>query len=449
MVQDLGLGLPGKRVPVDSVRLYLAELVQALEFLHGQNIIFMDVKLENLLVCERGHIQLADFGLASYSDSESQPTMIGTPSYLSPELILGTMNHDRTMDVWACGIVAYELLCGFHPFDDSGSAKQLFHSVMEDTIHFPAGVRAHADAIDVIRGFLTKEPSVRLGGSGWKDVKAHPFFAPLSWNHVYDLAYDPLLKPPADTGLASPTEQTAYQSTALDRLSRDFKSFVSPTSPHTSPCSSGPPSPFSSRRKHSYQYTTGTGTAVAALELSRSKIRHGSPRNGAWQKTLPLAAISNSSLMGRRLHSANNSHRAAIAKEILTNFHLKEATNNAEQLYRTLEIIPARCAFAKLSLSPRKFLWCCPSFVSMMGGARVVDTDPSDFCLESDRKKLELVLSKAFVECEFSDDIVLTLKPPLVNHTAPSIVVRVTMKRRSADDFKAALLWRQYRLSDE
>ena len=480
-------GMPGRRVPVDSMRLYLSELIQALEFLHDQNIIFMDVKLENLLVSERGHVQLADFGLARHSNSKQRSTLLGTPSYFSPEIILGTTSFNRTMDVWACGIIAYELLCGFHPFDDSGSAKNLFNSIMEDPIHFPEGVRADTDGINVIvkrfiQGLLIKEPSARLGGSDWKEVKAHPFFGPLNWNHVYDLAYDPVLKPFVDTGMTSPTvPNAAYQSTALGRLSREFKSFVSGTSPLSSPsssrASSAPQSravsPQSLRRKLSKQYINDTGTAVTALEthLPRSKPKQCSPltkhqlgsssQSDGLNLTAALAAISNSSRKmdppdsqtqldsRRRLYNAIKAHRTAISKETLSNFHLEEATKSAEQMYRTLEIIPACCAFAKLSLSSRKFLWCCPSFVSMMGGARVVDMGPSNFCLENDWKRLEDFLSKASVECEFSGSIVLTLKPPLENCMVTPFVVKVTMKRRSTGGFKDVLLWRQYRLAAE
>jgi serine/threonine protein kinase len=504
-------GMPGRRVPVDSMRLYLSELIQALEFLHDQNIIFMDVKLENLLVSERGHVQLADFGLARHSNSKQRSTLLGTPSYFSPEIILGTTSFNRTMDVWACGIIAYELLCGIHPFDDSGSAKNLFNSIMEDPIHFPEGVRADNDGINVIvkrfiQGLLIKEPSARLGGSDWKEVKAHPFFGPLNWNHVYDLAYDPVLKPPVNSAPTVPN--MACQNTALGRLSRDFKSFVSGTSPLSSPSSSAPPSPYSSpsspysslasRRKLSKQCITDTSTSVTALktQLSRRKFKQctpltkhltryfvdvdseeRSPSNGAWNEsssppnglnlTVPLAAISNSSRKmdppdsqtqldsRRRLYNAIAAHRTAISKETLSNFHFEEATKNAEQMYRTLEIIPACCAFAKLSLSSRKFLWCCPSFVSMMGGARVVDMGPSNFCLESDWKRLEDFLSKASVECEFSGSMVLTLKPPLENcMVTPFVVkapfvVKVTAKRRSTGGFKGVLLWRQYRFPAE
>jgi hypothetical protein len=93
------------------------------------------------------------------------------------------------------------------------------------------------------------------------------------------------------------------------------------------------------------------------------------------------------------LHHAINAHRTAISKETIINFHLEEATKNAQQLHRTLEAVPVCCAFAKLSLSSRKFMWCCQSFVSMMGGAPVVNMGPSDFCLESDRQRLEKMFS--------------------------------------------------------
>ena len=168
-----------------------------MECIHDQSVIFMDVKLENLLVSAEGHVQLADFGLARYSDSEMRPALIGTPSYFSPEMIRGTTNHNRTM---MCGRVVSL------PTNSFAASTRLMILAVQRTFLIPSwktpytfrqrcGLTLMPSTSSRIQNLLVKEPPARLGGSGWEDVKAHPFFAPLNWNHVYNLTYDPLLKP--------------------------------------------------------------------------------------------------------------------------------------------------------------------------------------------------------------------------------------------------------------
>jgi serine/threonine protein kinase len=91
----------------------------ALGYLHANNIIHRDLKLENILLEEDGYIVIADFGLSkilSHPD-EQTGTFVGTPVYLAPE-VLDKRPYDRTIDWWALGILVYELLHGYPPFYD-------------------------------------------------------------------------------------------------------------------------------------------------------------------------------------------------------------------------------------------------------------------------------------------------------------------------------------------
>ena len=86
----------------DRARFYAAEIVLALEYLHAQNIIYRDLKPENVLLDREGHIRLTDFGLSKIKESKDELayTICGTPEYLAPEVIIGK-GYNREVDFWA------------------------------------------------------------------------------------------------------------------------------------------------------------------------------------------------------------------------------------------------------------------------------------------------------------------------------------------------------------
>ncbi|EIW72503.1 hypothetical protein TREMEDRAFT_26413, partial [Tremella mesenterica DSM 1558] len=95
---------------------YISQVSDGLAYLHTKNIIHRDIKPENLLLGMQGEVKVGDFGWSVYAPSEdSQRTIAGTLSYVAPEMILGQA-YGRAVDIWALGVLTYELVCGAEPF---------------------------------------------------------------------------------------------------------------------------------------------------------------------------------------------------------------------------------------------------------------------------------------------------------------------------------------------
>lgn len=185
-------------LPVDMARMYFAETVLALEYLHNYGIVHRDLKPDNLLITSMGHIKLTDFGLSKiglmnmttnlYEGHIEKDTrefidkqVCGTPEYIAPEVIL-RQGYGKPVDWWAMGIILYEFLVGCVPFFGD-TPEQLFGQVVNDDIIWPEGDDAlPADAQDLITRLLRQNPLERLGTAGTTEVKSHSFFLGLDWN---------------------------------------------------------------------------------------------------------------------------------------------------------------------------------------------------------------------------------------------------------------------------
>ena len=166
------------RFSPDVTRFYLATIVLALKYLHSFNIIYRDLKPENLLLDNRGYLRLTDFGFAKVVDDRTW-TLCGTPEYLAPEIIQSD-GHGKPADWWACGILAYEMMVGHPPFFDE-TAYGIYDRILKGKIQWPRDMD-HLSR-NLIRGFLNPDRTQRLGNllAGADDVLEHPWFQGVDW----------------------------------------------------------------------------------------------------------------------------------------------------------------------------------------------------------------------------------------------------------------------------
>jgi len=182
-----------KRFNEERAKFYAAEIVSGMEYLHNEGVIYRDLKPENLLLSNKGHIVMTDFGLSKeglHAEDSRTATFCGTPEYLAPEIIKGD-DYTKAIDWWSVGTLIFEMLTGLPPFYTEDE-ENMYHKIMTAEIDFS---KHHftPEAQDIIKKFLNRDPLQRLQDP--MDIRQHPWFRDIDWDKLEGLEISPPFVP--------------------------------------------------------------------------------------------------------------------------------------------------------------------------------------------------------------------------------------------------------------
>lgn len=176
-------------------KFYCGCIILGLEYLHSQNIIYRDLKPENVLIDEEGYARLSDFGFAKYLASGNRTyTYCGTIGFMAPEIILG-QGYDHRADFWSLGITIIFMMTSSLPF--KGSEVDSFRAILKQTCspEYEIEVPTHTspELLDLLSKLLKRDPEERIGREskdGIYAIKEHPWFHDLDWDVLKRKQYD-------------------------------------------------------------------------------------------------------------------------------------------------------------------------------------------------------------------------------------------------------------------
>lgn len=171
---------------------YACEIVCALDYLHLKNIVYRDLKPENLLLDRDGHLKITDFGFAKQVLDRTW-TLCGTPEYLAPEIIM-SKGHNKAVDWWSLGVLIFEMLVGYPPFY-ADNPFGIYEKILAGKVEWPK----HIDLVakDLIKKLLVQDRTRRLGNmkNGAEDIKRHKWFKGVDWDNVLAKKLQPPIVP--------------------------------------------------------------------------------------------------------------------------------------------------------------------------------------------------------------------------------------------------------------
>ncbi len=170
-----------------------------LEYLHTHNIIYRDLKPENMIVNNDGYLKLIDMGTAKIIERKNENdvcrtfTILGSPHYLAPEVLEGK-GYTFSADFYSLGVVFYEFICGCLPFGEELDDPYAIYKVRMSCnyLPFPQWIDDRPTKT-LIRRFLSRQSHKRF--KGWGQLKANVIFESIDWDKLMERKIEPFYKP--------------------------------------------------------------------------------------------------------------------------------------------------------------------------------------------------------------------------------------------------------------
>lgn len=155
--------LMGKEIKYDYVKYYFGQIMKAIKYLHENKIIHRDMKPKNILLTNNFKtIKLCDFGFAKYSVGlKRSMTVCGSPLYMAPE-IYQKIGYMHSVDIWAIGLILYEMLFALHPLNELDDPLKLANTIINIDIKIPKNENIENECIDILEKMLKRNEIERI-----------------------------------------------------------------------------------------------------------------------------------------------------------------------------------------------------------------------------------------------------------------------------------------------